>query len=55
MEEKKFIKIKCLDCGEEKVIFTRASTVIKCDKCGVDVALPTGGKAKILGEIIEFV
>lgn len=55
MVEKKYLKVKCLDCGEEKKVFTRASSVVKCEKCNADVALPTGGKAKILGEIIEFV
>ena len=49
-----FIKVRCKKCGNEQVIFDRASTVVKCLKCGEILAKPTGGKAKILGEIVEI-
>ncbi len=48
-----FVKVKCPDCGNEQVIFLRASTVVKCQVCGATIATPTGGKADIRGEIVE--
>lgn len=49
----RFLKVACPECANEMVIFDRCSTVIKCDKCGAKVADPTGGKAKIYGNVIE--
>ncbi len=53
-EEKKFVKIKCHECGNEQFIFGRASSIIKCLKCGTELAYPTGGKAKVIAEILEL-
>ncbi len=52
-EDKVFVKIKCPDCGHEQIIYSKASIVIKCQICGATLAVPTGGKADIKGEIIE--
>jgi len=54
VEEKKYVKVKCHDCGKEKIIFGRASTEVKCD-CGKVLATPRGGKAAIDAEIIELI
>ena len=56
MESKKsgFVKIKCHECGNEQVIFGRASTEVKCTKCTAVVAIPRGGKAAIKAEILEL-
>ncbi len=51
--DKSFVKVKCPDCGNEQIIFLRASTVVKCNVCGATLATPTGGKAEIRGEIVE--
>ncbi len=51
--DKAFVKVKCPDCGNEQIIFLRASTVVKCQVCGATIATPTGGKADIRGEIVE--
>ncbi len=51
--DKAFVKVKCPDCGNEQIIFIRASTVVKCNVCGATLAIPTGGKAEIRGEIVE--
>ena len=53
-DEKKFVKVKCHDCGHEQIIFGRASTVVRCLKCNSKLAYPTGGKAKIVAEILEL-
>ncbi len=49
----KFIKIKCSDCGNEQITFTRASSVVVCHICGAEIARPTGGLIKTSGEIVE--
>jgi small subunit ribosomal protein S27e len=55
MEKKSYVKVKCHECGNEQTIFGRASTEVKCTKCAVVIAVPTGGKAHISAEIIEMV
>ncbi len=51
--DKSFVKVKCPNCGNEQIIFLRASTVVSCHVCGSTLAVPTGGKAEIKGEILE--
>ncbi|RLG56796.1 MAG: 30S ribosomal protein S27e [Candidatus Hydrothermarchaeota archaeon] len=48
----RFLKVKCLDCGNEQVIFGSASTVVRCLVCGKTLAEPTGGKSRILTKIV---
>ncbi len=43
----RFIKVKCLDCENEQIIFGCAATVVKCLKCGKTLARPVGGKARL--------
>ena len=50
----RFIRVLCLKCRSEQIIFDRASTIVKCLNCGQIIARPTGGKAKLEKvEIIE--
>jgi small subunit ribosomal protein S27e len=49
----KFFKVKCPDCENEQTVFEMASTIVKCVVCGHDLALPTGGKARIKAEILS--
>jgi small subunit ribosomal protein S27e len=51
----KFVKVKCKDCGNEQIIFVRASTPVNCVVCGSSVAKPTGGKAELKGEVVGVV
>lgn len=48
----KFLVVKCSECGNEQIVFSAASTVVKCSVCDGSLAEPTGGKAIIHGEII---
>lgn len=50
-----FVKIRCPECENEKVVFRKASTEIQCEICGSKLADPTGGKTKLLGQIVESV
>ena len=49
----RFLRVKCLDCGNEQVIFGSASTVVRCLVCGKTLAEPTGGKSRILTKIVS--
>ena len=53
MPSSHFIKVTCPECKNAQTIFDKASTTIKCNQCGALISEPTGGKAKIYGEIIE--
>jgi len=45
----RFIRVKCNKCGNEQIIFDRASTVVRCLRCNEVLAVPTGGKAELVG------
>ncbi|MCX6666038.1 MAG: 30S ribosomal protein S27e [Euryarchaeota archaeon] len=48
-----FIKVQCTDCENEQVIFDKATTPVMCHVCGANLAMPTGGKAKLKGKVLE--
>jgi len=47
-----FVRVKCLKCGNEQVLFGSAVNKVTCNVCGEELAQPSSGKAKIKGEII---
>jgi small subunit ribosomal protein S27e len=47
-----FIRVKCLKCGNEQVVFSSAVNKVNCNVCGVILADPSSGKARIKGEIV---
>lgn len=49
----KFVKVKCKKCNNEQIVFSKASTPVKCLVCGEPLLKTTGGNAKILGEVLE--
>ncbi len=53
--ESRFLRVKCKDCGNEQIVFDRASNDVLCQVCGATLARPTGGKAAIRGEIVGAV
>lgn len=48
-----FIRVKCAKCGNEQVIFDRPSLAPHCSVCNEILADPTGGKAKLKGELVQ--
>ena len=48
-----FLRIRCPECGHELITFSHASSKVLCPSCGKTLVEPTGGKARIHGEIIE--
>ena len=45
--------VKCPDCSTEQTVFSRPATVVSCSVCGATVAMPTGGQAKLRGELVR--
>jgi small subunit ribosomal protein S27e len=48
-----FLKVKCIKCDHEQVVFDRAAMQIKCEKCDDVLVESQGGKAKIKGEVTQ--
>ena len=48
----RFLRVKCSACGNEQIIFGSPSTKVHCIACEKTIALPRGGKGKILTRII---
>jgi small subunit ribosomal protein S27e len=49
----KFLEVECKKCKEKTIVFSKSSTQINCDNCGEEIALPTGGKAYIVGKVLK--
>jgi small subunit ribosomal protein S27e len=47
-----FIRVKCLKCGNEQIVYSHAINRVNCNVCGTELAEPSGGKAAIKGEIV---
>jgi len=47
-----FIRVKCLKCGNEQIVFSSAVNKVNCNVCGIELAEPSSGKARIKGEIV---
>ncbi|MDY0293717.1 MAG: 30S ribosomal protein S27e [Candidatus Methanomethylophilaceae archaeon] len=50
-----FIKIRCPDCGNEQIAFSKPATVVSCHVCGSTLVRPKGGKGEVKGEVLEVV
>jgi small subunit ribosomal protein S27e len=46
-----FLRVKCQKCGNEQLVFSNTVNKIGCNVCGEVLAEPTGGRAKINGEV----
>jgi small subunit ribosomal protein S27e len=47
-----FLRVKCPKCGNEQLVFSNTVNKIGCNVCGEVIAEPTGGRAKINGEVL---
>lgn len=53
LPKSKFLRVICPKCKNEQVVFSKASTLVKCLKCNEVIAEPTGGEARIKGKVLE--
>jgi len=49
----RFLRVKCLNCGNQQIIFGCAAIDVKCLVCSKTLVQSTGGKARILTKILE--
>lgn len=49
----RFLRVKCLNCGNQQIIFGCSATDVSCLVCGKLLLQSTGGKARILTKILE--
>jgi len=47
-----FLRVKCPKCGNEQLVFSNTVNKINCNVCAEQLAEPTGGRAKINGEVL---
>ncbi|MEN3048245.1 MAG: 30S ribosomal protein S27e [Candidatus Caldarchaeales archaeon] len=47
----RFLLVSCMSCGNRQVVFDSAKTVVRCTVCREVLAVPRGGKAKVLGKV----
>ncbi|HRR55160.1 MAG TPA: 30S ribosomal protein S27e [Candidatus Methanomethylicus sp.] len=50
-----FLRVQCPECGNEQIVFSNVASVVKCSICGKELALPTGGKSRILSDKVKSV
>lgn len=53
MPKSKFLRIACKKCKNDQVVFSKASTLVKCTKCDSKLIIPTGGEAELEGKILQ--
>lgn len=49
----KFLKVQCLKCSSEQVVFGNAASRVTCNKCGEILVEPTGGKSRVRTKVLE--
>ncbi|MBI2545027.1 MAG: 30S ribosomal protein S27e [Candidatus Aenigmarchaeota archaeon] len=53
MPKSKFVRVICKKCKNEQTVFNKASTLVKCLKCDVDLVIPTGGEVFVNGKVAQ--
>jgi ribosomal protein S27E len=48
-----FVNVQCMQCGENRTIFTHTTSDIYCKSCGQLIAKNGGSKADILGKVLN--
>lgn len=46
-----FLRVKCQKCGNEQLLFSNVVNKVNCNVCGELLAEPSGGRAKINGDV----
>lgn len=51
----KFLIVRCTECGNEQLIYSHASTAVRCQVCSKTLSIPRGGKAEVRATILGAV
>ncbi|MBW3011823.1 30S ribosomal protein S27e [Candidatus Woesearchaeota archaeon] len=49
----RFLKVRCVKCNNEQIIFGNASSQVNCLVCSKELAMPKGGKAAVKARVLE--
>ena len=49
----KFLRVVCSKCKNEQTIFNKPSAVVKCLVCSNELAVPTGGRARLKAKVLS--
>lgn len=49
----RFLKVKCSGCGNEQIVFSNASSAIRCLGCNNILAESSGGKVKLRAKVVK--
>ncbi|SCG86736.1 30S ribosomal protein S27e [Methanobacterium congolense] len=52
-QKSNFLRVKCVDCGNQQVVFDHAASNVQCIICGKTLVKSKGGKSEIKAQIIE--
>ena len=47
-----FLTVKCKDCGNDQVAFSKPASIVNCQVCGATIMKPKGGKGEMIGELV---
>ncbi len=51
----KFLRVKCTDCDNEQLVYSHASTLVRCQVCSKTLVVPRGGEAEVKTTILGTV
>lgn len=51
--DSKFLRIRCPKCKNEQIVFGKASSKVLCLVCDEVLGVPSGGKTKLNGRVLE--
>jgi small subunit ribosomal protein S27e len=49
----RFLKVNCVKCKNEQIIFNKPASKVECLVCGEELAESRGGKAKIKTKVVQ--
>jgi small subunit ribosomal protein S27e len=49
----RFLKVRCVKCNNEQIVFGNASSQVNCLVCNKEIAKPKGGKASVKARVLE--
>ena len=52
-QRSRFLRVRCSDCGNEQLVYSHVSSVVRCKVCSKTLAVPRGGKAEIKATIFQ--
>ncbi len=55
MARGEFLTVKCGECGNEQVVFSKPAQAVECIVCDTEIAESTGGTARFNAKVLSAV